>query len=66
MEIHVDLAVFLAVIIFFRLRRRTEARSKGDETLTVAIVLVFGLLIAGTHTGNVLLGLVGELVGAVN
>jgi hypothetical protein len=66
MEIHIDLAVLLAAIIFFRLRRRTEARSKGDEMLTVAIVLVFGLLLAGTHTGNVLLGLVGELAGSIN
>ena len=66
MEIHIDLAVLLAVIIFLRLRRRTESRSRNDEMLTVAIVLVFGLLIAGTHTGNVVLGLVGEIVGAVN
>lgn len=66
MQIHIDLAVLLAVIIFLRLRRKTEARSRNDEVLTVAIVLIFGLLIAGTETGRMLLGAVGEIVGMVN
>ncbi len=66
MKIHIDLAVFLAVVILFRLRRRTESRSRNDEMLTVAIVLVFGLLIAGTRTGNAVLGFVGEIIRAMN
>lgn len=66
MIVHIDLAVLLAVIIFFRLRRRTEARSRNDEVLTVATVLVFGLLIAGTGTGHAILSFVGEVVGAIN
>lgn len=66
MNLHIDLAVLLAVIIFFRLRRRTEARSKNDEMLTVGIVLVFGLLLAGTETGKALLFGVGGVVGMLN
>lgn len=51
-ELTIDVAVLLAVIIVLRLGRRTEARSKNDEKLTVAIVLVFGILIAPTAFGQ--------------
>lgn len=63
MILHIDLAVLLAVVIFFRLRRRTEARSRNDELATVVIVLVFGLLIANTETGHMLLGGVKSVAG---
>jgi hypothetical protein len=43
----INVAVLLAVIIVVRLRRRTEARSRNDEQVTVLIVLVFGVLV--TH-----------------
>ncbi|MFE9115694.1 hypothetical protein ACFYN9_39680 [Streptomyces collinus] len=46
----INVAVLLAVIIL-RLRRRTQARSRFDEKLTVVIVLVFGVLIAPTAFG---------------
>ncbi|WP_395575586.1 hypothetical protein [Streptomyces sp. BK79] len=62
----INVAVLLAVIIVLRLRRRTEARSRNDEKLTVAIVLVFGVLVAPTPFGQWVLGLVGELVTGVN
>lgn len=65
MNVTIDLAVLLAVVIFIRLRRRTEARSRNDELLTVAIVLVFGLLLAGTETGKMLLGGVGGVVRSI-
>lgn len=44
----IDVAVLLAVIVVWRLRRRTEARSRFDEKLTVVIVLALGVLIAPT------------------
>ncbi|MHA4818226.1 hypothetical protein ACXZ65_28135 [Streptomyces aculeolatus] len=52
MILTINVAVLLAVIIFVRLRRRTEARSRNDEQLTVLIVLVFGVLIAPTGLGQ--------------
>lgn len=48
MVLSINVAVLLAVIIVVRLRRRTHARSRNDEKLTVVIVLVFGVLIAPT------------------
>ncbi|MCX4880041.1 MULTISPECIES: hypothetical protein [unclassified Streptomyces] len=65
MELTIDVAVLLAVIIVLRLGRRTEARSRNDEKLTVAIVLVFGILIAPTAFGQGVLGVVGQLAQGV-
>ncbi|WP_445402996.1 hypothetical protein ACSMX9_15090 [Streptomyces sp. LE64] len=39
----INVAVLLAVVIVLRLRRRTQARSRLDEKLTVIVVLVFGV-----------------------
>lgn len=64
MELTIDFAVLLAVIIFIRLRRRTEARSRNDELMTVVIVIVFGVLIAGTAFGNTVLDIVGQVISA--
>lgn len=55
MNIHIDLAVLLAIVLFFRLRPSEAPRSSGSVQVTAALVLIFGLLIAGTHTGEVLL-----------
>jgi hypothetical protein len=63
MQIHIDLALLLAVILFFRLRPSGKPRSSGDVQVTAALVLVLGLLLAGTRTGEILLGGVGEVVG---
>jgi hypothetical protein len=57
----INVAVLLAVIIVVRLMRRTEARSRSDEKLTVVIVLVFGVLIAPTAFGQGILNVVGQL-----
>ncbi|MGQ4385972.1 hypothetical protein [Streptomyces sp. SAS_270] len=65
MELTIDLAVLLAVVIAVRLRRRTEARSRNDEKLTVAIVLVFGVLIAPTAFGQGILDIVSQLAQGV-
>jgi hypothetical protein len=57
----INVAVLLAVIIVVRLGRRTHARSRNDEKLTVVIVLVFGVLIAPTAFGQTILDVVGQL-----
>jgi nucleoside permease NupC len=61
----IDVAVLLAVIVFVRLRRRTEARSRFDEKLTVVIVLALGVLIAPTPAGQWILNILGQFAGGV-
>ncbi|MFC8069729.1 hypothetical protein [Streptomyces sp. NPDC057293] len=62
----INVAVLLAVIIVVRLRRRTQARSRNDEKLTVLIVLVFGILVAPTAFGQGVLDVVGQLASGIN
>ncbi len=62
----INVAVLLAVIIVVRLRRRTHARSRNDEKLTVLIVLVFGILVAPTAFGQGVLDVVGQLASGIN
>ncbi|MEC7051347.1 hypothetical protein RFN57_03365 [Streptomyces violaceochromogenes] len=62
----INVAVLLAVIIVLRPRRRTQARSRFDEKLTVAIVLVFGVLIAPTAFGQGILDVVVQVVQGVS
>lgn len=66
MMLNIQLSVLLAVIIVFRLRRRTQARSRNDELLTVVIVLVFGLTVAGTEFGDAILDIVAQLVAGMS
>ncbi|MFF8868398.1 hypothetical protein ACF08B_40975 [Streptomyces sp. NPDC015139] len=61
----INVALLLAVIVFFRLRRRTEARSRADEKMTVVIVLALGILIALTPAGQGILYFVEQLAGGV-
>ncbi|WP_060902931.1 hypothetical protein [Streptomyces europaeiscabiei] len=65
MVLTINVAVLLAVIIIVRLRRRTQARSRFDEKLTVVIVLVFGVLIAPTAFGEAIFDVVGQLAQGV-
>ncbi|MFJ4276112.1 hypothetical protein ACIP29_36850 [Streptomyces coelicoflavus] len=62
----INVAVLLAVIIVVRLRRRTQARSRNDEKLTVLIVLVFGIVVAPTAFGQGVLDIVGQMVSGIN
>ncbi|MFI9580417.1 hypothetical protein ACIHCQ_00860 [Streptomyces sp. NPDC052236] len=62
----INVAVLLALIIIVRLRRRTQARSRVDERLTVLIVLVFGVLIAPTSFGQGVVNVVGQLADSVS
>ncbi|MEV2235428.1 hypothetical protein AB0H69_43700 [Streptomyces phaeochromogenes] len=61
----INVAVLLAVIIVVRLRRRTEARKRSDEQLTVLIVLVFGVLVAPTDFGQGVADVVGQLADGI-
>ncbi len=65
MILTINVAVLLAVVIVLRLRRRTQARSRLDEKLTVIVVLVFGVLIAPTSFGQGVLNVVGQLARSV-
>lgn len=65
MVLTINVAVLLAIIIVLRLRRRTEARKRSDEQLTVAIVLVFGVLIAPTAFGQWILDVVGGVAEGI-
>ncbi|MEW1569243.1 MULTISPECIES: hypothetical protein [unclassified Streptomyces] len=61
----INVAVLLAVIIVLRLRRRTEARKRSDEQLTVLIVLVFGVLVAPTAFGHGVVDVVGQVAEGI-
>jgi hypothetical protein len=61
----INVAVLLAVIVVWRLRRRTEARSRFDEKLTVVIVLALGVMIAPTPAGQGILNIVGQLASGI-
>ncbi|MFJ1969394.1 hypothetical protein ACIO93_12070 [Streptomyces sp. NPDC087903] len=61
MLLTIDVAVLLAVVIVLRLGRRTEARSRSDERTTVALALVFGVLVAPTAFGQGILDVVTQL-----
>ncbi|MEV6207920.1 hypothetical protein [Kitasatospora sp. NPDC051914] len=64
MQYSVSASVFLAIVILVRLRRRTEARSRTDETVTVLSAATFGILIATTPLGQAVLHLVGAATTA--
>ncbi|PJM98489.1 hypothetical protein CG740_35105 [Streptomyces sp. CB01201] len=61
----INVALLLVVIVVWRLRRRTEARSRFDEKLTVVIVLALGVLIAPTAVGQGILNVLGQLATSV-
>ncbi|MFD4790779.1 hypothetical protein ACFWN1_27770 [Streptomyces sp. NPDC058459] len=61
----INVAVLLAVIVVWRLRRRTHSRSRFDEKLTVVIVLALGVLIAPTPAGQGILNVLGQLASGV-
>lgn len=60
------MAVLLVVIVVLRLRRRTEARSRFDERMTVVIVLALGIVLAPTDVGQGIADFLGRLVGGVS
>ncbi|MFH8407063.1 hypothetical protein ACH4FX_20030 [Streptomyces sp. NPDC018019] len=62
----INLAVLLTVIVIVRLRRRTEARSRFDEKLTVVIVLALGVLIAPTAFGRWITDVLSRLADGIS
>ncbi|RXS66695.1 hypothetical protein EST92_28490 [Streptomyces sp. TM32] len=62
----INVALLLAVVVFLRLRRRTESRSRFDEKLTVVTVLVLGVLIAPTAAGKGILDFLTQLVSSLS
>ncbi|MEB3959216.1 hypothetical protein OKJ48_02935 [Streptomyces kunmingensis] len=66
MVLTLNVAVLLAIIIFLRVRRRVQARSRADQWLTVAIVMVFGLLIAPTDFGQGVLNAVAQAAQGIS
>lgn len=62
----INVAVLLTVIVALRLRRRTEARSRFDEKLTVVIVLALGILLAPTAFGQGFLDVITRLVQGIS
>ncbi|WP_404950816.1 hypothetical protein HFP69_35340 [Streptomyces sp. ARC12] len=55
----------LAVVARLRLRRRTEARSRNDEKLTVITVLALGVVIAPSPVGEGILNFLGQLATGI-
>ncbi|WP_331749628.1 MULTISPECIES: hypothetical protein [unclassified Streptomyces] len=55
----------MVVVVFLRLRRRTEARSRLDEKMTVVIVLALGILLAPTPVGQGILSFLGQVASGV-
>ncbi|MFD9598596.1 hypothetical protein ACFWA9_38340 [Kitasatospora sp. NPDC059973] len=62
----VSAAVFFAIVIYLLLARRTEARSRVNERLTAFVCVVFGVVIASSSWGQMILHLVGNVADAVN
>ncbi|MFF2658978.1 hypothetical protein ACFVUH_16615 [Kitasatospora sp. NPDC058032] len=65
MQYTISASAFLAIIIVVRLRRRTEARSRNDELVTVLSAVTLGVLIAATPLGQGIHQLVEALVRAL-
>lgn len=61
----INVAVLLAVVAFFRLRRRTQARSRNEEMTTAVIILALGVLLAPTPVGQAVVDILGELSSGV-
>lgn len=55
----INVAVLLAVIVGWRLRRPTPSRSRFDEKLTAVIVRALGVPIAPTPAGEGILNISG-------
>jgi cell division protein FtsB len=64
-ELTIDVAILLAVIIFVRMRRTVQARSRSDQWLTVLLALAFGVLIAPTGFGQGVYHVVGQLAEGI-
>ncbi|MFD9907980.1 hypothetical protein [Streptomyces sp. NPDC059063] len=62
MRLTINVAVLLAVVLVLLIRRRVQARSRVDQTTTLAVAVVFGVLVAPTDFGQGILHTVSDLV----
>ena len=62
----INVAVLLVIIIAYRLRRRTQARSRLDEKFTVVIVLALGVVIAPTALGTSIFSILEQLAHGIS
>ncbi|WP_425541222.1 hypothetical protein [Streptomyces rimosus] len=62
----INVAVLLAVIVFLLIRRRVQARSRVDQSVTVALALTLGVLVAQTGFGRWILDVVGSLANGIS
>ncbi|MEV0599404.1 hypothetical protein AB0I82_08910 [Streptomyces sp. NPDC050315] len=62
----INVALLLAVILFLLLRRRVQARSRVDQTVTVLLAVSFGVLIATTPLGQGILDVLGQLTNGIS
>ncbi|MEU6991658.1 hypothetical protein ABZ953_13500 [Streptomyces sp. NPDC046465] len=65
MVLTINVAVLLAVILFFLLRRKVQARSRGDQMVTMALAVAFGVVVAPTDFGHSILNAVGQLAEGI-
>lgn len=61
----IDLALLLTIIVVLRWRRPVEPRTRADQAVGVAVILVLGLLLAPTAFGHGVLDAVGQVVAGV-
>ncbi|WP_027760616.1 hypothetical protein [Streptomyces sp. AA1529] len=66
MILTLNVAVLLAVIIYFRIGRKGQFQSKANQWMTVSIVLVFGVLIAPTDVGQEIVRVLGDIVNNIS
>ncbi|MET9428502.1 hypothetical protein [Streptomyces sp. NPDC003036] len=61
----INVAVLRAVIVFFRLRRRTQARSGSEEKTAAVIIPALGVLLAPTPLGQEIADTLRQLASGV-
>ncbi|KOG89987.1 hypothetical protein [Streptomyces varsoviensis] len=62
----INVALLIAVIVIWRLRRRVQARTRFDQGLTVFMAVLLGVLIAPTDFGRSLLDATGQFAQSVS
>ncbi|MFJ9181274.1 hypothetical protein [Streptomyces sp. NPDC102360] len=66
MILTLNVALLLAVIIYFRIGRLGRFQSKASQWTNVFIVLVLGVLIAPTEFGQAILAVLGNVVQSIS
>lgn len=61
----INVAVLLAIIVIWRIRRPVEPRTRADQMFGITVILVLGLLLAPTEFGHSVLGAVRQLVEGI-